>query len=55
MSVDPAEPGTRTVARVLPDSPRGRREREHIRARQTLAWRRTVWALADEVESGMWA
>lgn len=51
LDADPTAPGSRTVPRALPDSPRGRRELDGLRVRQAMAWKRTVWALKDEVEA----
>lgn len=52
LRADPTEPGSRTSARMLPDSPRGRRQQDRLRRRHALAWKRTVWALKDELEEG---
>ena len=46
MSVTPA-----STARRLPDSPHGRRELADLHRQQAMAWKRTVWALKDEVEN----
>jgi hypothetical protein len=35
-----------------PDDVAGRRRAARARARRALAWKRTVWALKDELESG---
>ena len=50
LDVDPTMPGSRTSPRQLPDSPHGRRELADLRRQQAMAWKRTVWALKDEVE-----
>jgi hypothetical protein len=51
-AADPAAPGSRTRPRRLPDSPHGRRELAGLQRRHVLAWKATVWALKDELESG---
>ncbi len=51
LAADPTAPGSRTQARQLPDSPHGRRELAGLRRRHALAWKATVWALKDELES----
>ena len=53
LSADPTTPGSRTSPRTIPDSPRGRRELDNLRRRQAMAWKRTVWALKDEFETGV--
>jgi hypothetical protein len=50
LRADPTTPGSAVIARRLPDSHRGRREIDRIRRRHALAWKRTVWALKDELE-----
>ncbi len=50
LRADPATPGSSGRPRSLPPSPRGRRQLETLRRRQLIAWRRTMWALADELE-----
>lgn len=50
LRVDPTEPGSSTRARVIPSSMRGRREVDRLRRRHAVAWKRTVWALKDELE-----
>lgn len=52
LRVDPTEPGSRTQARVLPASARGRREIDRIRRRHAWAWKRIIWAMKDELEAG---
>ena len=47
LRADPTDPGSRTTARRLPDSPHGRREVESLRVRHVMAWKRTVWAVPD--------
>ena len=47
LGVDPTVPGSASQPRTLPDSPRGRRELDDLRRRQLLAWKRTVWTLAE--------
>lgn len=49
LTADPSVPGTLTVPRPLPDSPHGRREAQEIRRRRAVAWKRTIWALQDEL------
>ena len=49
LRVDPADP--RGQVRVLPESPRGRRHLEAVRRTHTVRWKRTVWALKDELET----
>jgi hypothetical protein len=51
LAADPTAPGSRTRARLLPDSPHGRRELADLRRRHALAWKATVWSLKDELES----
>lgn len=50
LDADPAEPGSRSRARPLGDSPHGRREAGELRQRHQMAWRRTVWSLAAEYD-----
>ncbi len=50
LDADPTEPGSPMTPRRLPDSPHGRRELQSLRQRQALAWKRTVWALKEELE-----
>lgn len=50
LAVDPTMPGSSTTPRQLPTSPRGRRELADLRRHQQLSWKRTVWALKDELE-----
>jgi hypothetical protein len=50
LRADPSEPGRPHVPRALPDSPRGRRVADRLRARRALAWKRSVWALKAELE-----
>lgn len=52
LRVDPTVPGSRTTAREVPDSPRGRREVDAIRRRHAMAWKAVVWSLKDELEAG---
>jgi hypothetical protein len=52
LRAEPTVPGSPTTARTIPDSPRGRREVDRIRVRHAMAWKRTVWALKDELEGG---
>lgn len=52
MSVDPVTPGTSGAPRALPKSPHGRRELADLHRQQTVAWKRVVWALKDELEGG---
>lgn len=47
---EPTVPGAPAQARTLPDSSHGRREMDRLRRRHALAWKRTVWALKDELE-----
>lgn len=47
---EPTEPGSTSRPRIIPDSARGRREIDRLRRRHVLAWKRTVWALKDELE-----
>ena len=47
LAADPTRPGSSSEARILPDSPYGRRELDAIRRRHLLAWKRTVWTLAE--------
>lgn len=50
LRAEPTVPGSPSVARRLPESARGRREIDRLRRRHALAWKRTVWALKDEME-----
>ena len=50
LDADPTVPGSRTSPRRLPDSPHGRRELDDLHRQQSMAWKRTVWALKDELE-----
>lgn len=50
LDADPSEPGSRTRPRPLGDSPHGRREAQSLRQRHQLAWRRAVWALAEQYD-----
>ena len=50
LRAEPTVPGSPTRARVLPDSSRGRREIDRLRRRHAVAWKRSVWALKDEME-----
>ena len=52
LRADPTVPPSTTQARALPDSPRGRRTADRLRRRHALRWKRTVWALKDELEEG---
>lgn len=51
LRAEPTEPGSTTRARRISDSARGRRESDRLRRRHALAWKRTVWALKDELEA----
>jgi hypothetical protein len=51
LRADPTEPGSRTVPRQLPDSPRGHREMATIRRRHAIRWKQHVWQLKDELEA----
>lgn len=50
LRAEPTEPGSPTRARRIPESARGRREVDRLRRRHAVAWKRTVWALKDELE-----
>jgi hypothetical protein len=52
LRADPTVPGSGTTPRSLPDSPRGRRAADRLRARHAIAWKRTIWRLKDELEAG---
>ena len=52
LRADPALPGSPAMARTIPASPHGRRQIDALRNRHALAWKRTVWALKDELEGG---
>jgi hypothetical protein len=52
LRAEPTEPGSATKPRNLTGSPRAQRELTEIRVRHALRWKRTVWALKDELESG---
>jgi hypothetical protein len=45
-------PGPDGVAAPAATDPRGRRRDARARARRARAWKRTVWALKDELEAG---
>ena len=47
LTADPTVPGSRTQPRIIPDSPRGRRELQELRRRQLMAWKSTVWAMME--------
>jgi hypothetical protein len=49
LSADPTVPGTTDRARVVPDSPWGRRELDDLRRRHVLAWKRTVWSIQETI------
>ena len=51
LRADLTEPGSRTVARQLPDSPHGHRQMAAIRRRHATRWKQHVWALKDELEA----
>ncbi len=53
LTADPTTPGSRSVPRQIPDSPRGRRELDSLRRRHAMLWKQAVWALKDEFESGI--
>lgn len=42
--------GDTSTARVLTDSPRGRRAADRLRRRQALRWKRSVWSWKREME-----
>lgn len=50
LRAEPTEPGSTTRPRRISDSARGRRVADTLRRRHALAWKRTVWALKDELE-----
>lgn len=50
LRADPTVPGSATRPRELPQSSRGRREIDRLRRRHAVAWKRSVWALKDEME-----
>jgi len=50
LRADPSTPGNASEPRELPPSPHGRRQLAALRRRHLIAWRRAVWALADELE-----
>jgi hypothetical protein len=52
LRADPSDPGSRTTARRIPDSPRGQRELSSLRRRHAMAWKRAVWELKEEFEAG---
>lgn len=52
LRVEPTVPGTRTQPRTLPDSPRSRRHLRALERHHALRWKRTIWALKDELEAG---
>jgi hypothetical protein len=52
LRVDLTVPGTRTQARSLPDSPRAHRQLRALQVQHATRWKRTIWALKDELEAG---
>lgn len=50
LEADPAEPGSATRVRRLPDSPHGRREVEALAQRHRVAWKRSVFTIAAQYE-----
>lgn len=50
LEADPAEPGSPTRPRHLPDSPHGRREIAALHQRHLVAWKRSVWSLVAQYE-----
>lgn len=52
LRADPTVPGSRTTPRTLSESPRAQRQLAGIRARHATRWKRTMWALKDELEAG---
>lgn len=50
LRAEPTEPGSAVRARRVTDSARGRRVADRLRRRHALAWKKTVWALKDELE-----
>ncbi len=50
LRADPTETAQPTVARIYPDSPRGRRAADRLRRRQALRWKRSVWSWKYEME-----
>lgn len=50
LDADPSEPGSRSRARMLGDSPHARREVQTLQQRHQLAWRRAMWSLAAQYD-----
>ena len=50
LRADPTETAQPTVARIYPDSPRGRRAADRLRRRQALRGKRSVWSWKYEME-----
>lgn len=50
LRADPAAPGSPATARMSPASPHGRRQIDALRTRHAITWKRSVWALKDELE-----
>lgn len=51
LRADPTVPRSSTQARVLPDSPHGRRVIDRLRRQRALAWKTVVWELKAELEA----
>jgi hypothetical protein len=49
--LDPVDPAT-GAARPLPEDPSGRRRAARARDARARAWKRSIWALKDELERG---
>lgn len=50
LRAEPTEPGSTTRPRRITDSARGRRAADRLRRQHALSWKRTIWALKDELE-----
>lgn len=51
LRAEPTVPGSTTTARPAPSTRRARAQVDALRRRHVLAWKRTVWALKDELEA----
>ena len=52
LRADPTIAGSASVAKITPVGPRGRHQADRLRRRHALAWKKSVWALKDQLEVG---